>query len=142
MIAFRIENCQFMKTGAPLALMVHKETQGNPCTTGCYHFKKGACPSYRRFGQVPSNFDVQVMSIHQSHMGLLSLAHALAAQGVRSPGLGIVLHLLTAEDVLQTPDAGKIWDRLKQKYPTDDKGIDLDKLTQDVSIKLTELGLA
>ncbi len=141
MIAFRIENCQFLKDGGPKVMMIYQVTQGNPCH-GCGNFNEGTCPSYRRLSQVPRDFDSQVMSINRNHLGLLSLTLALDAEhGIHFPGLGIALHLLTVEDPLQTPDAGKTWDGLKQKYPTNDKGIDCAKLAGDLRQKLQDLGL-
>lgn len=139
-IAFRAENCALIKINLQMAMMVYQATHGDPCITGCVHFKRGGCPSYQRFRQLPTNFDQQVLGVPRTTPGMLALTLHLATMGVNSPGVPVALHLLTAEDPLQIPDAGNMWKELKKRYPTEDHGIDCEKLAIDVHGKLKELG--
>jgi len=51
-----------------------------------------------------------------------------------------IIHLLTAKDVLQVRKTSEVWEELKHKYPAS-RGIDIEKLAEDVKQKSKEYGL-
>lgn len=140
LIAFRVENCTFVRSNPRIAAMVYGSTHGDPCTTGCHHYKKGGCPSYQRLRRVPLDFDSQVMSLCRNNMGLLTLTLALQEFGATSAGVPIALHLLTTNYPLQIQDPSDLWDALKRLYPHQG-GIDCETLAADINKKLKEIGL-
>lgn len=140
--AFVAGNCPLVQENRQMAIMIFGMADGDPCT-GCNHYNKGRCASHQQLKKVPPNFESLVVSSVRDHMGLSVLAmHLTASAGIHAGMLPFALHLLTSgKDPLQICDAGDMWNALKERYPSEDGGIDDSKLAEAIRQKLKEIGL-
>lgn len=128
--------CPLTKIGGVIFANIHQTTKGDPCTTGCAHFKKGKCDFYQRLVTAsPSEGDLKKALTMRLVTFILAAELAL---GVDGGFITAALFRLYTDPLKLDEEA--VWNGIQRDFPgADGDHFDFDALCVKIGSMVKEM---